>query len=273
MHTLNLLAVATVLSLGVAEAALISHYTFDETIGTTATDSGSAGANGTIGANVTLGTAGVFGTAFTFNNDATQAGVVDMGNASGLFGAITTSQAITISVWLNWTTAGTRDCAVFLGDNTVANRYLDLGTVAATGGVYGRVRDGVNSGFPDLTPAGSLNNGQWHHVAYTLDASAEVAQIYVDGVLVGSSTTTPAVTFPSLFNNFEVGRLGRSAPTDAFAGSMDELRIYDTVLSAGEVAALAVPEPGPSVLLGLGGLGLVLRRRRSGASVPATGRS
>jgi hypothetical protein len=267
MKILHLAAVVSVLCLcsGTANAALVSHYTFDEISGTTATDSGPAGANGAIGSNVTLGTAGVFGTAFTFNNDAGQTGVVDMGNASTLFTAITASQTITLSVWLKWTTAGTRDSIVFLGDNTVSNRYLDLGTVTATGGFYGRVRDGVNSGFPDLTPtpATGLNNGEWHHVAYTVDAIADVTQLYVNGVLVGS-TTTPAVTLPSIFNNFEVGRLGRGAPTDAFAGSVDELRIYDTILSGGEIAALAVPEPGFSILLGLAGAGLILRRQRGG---------
>ncbi len=267
MKILHLAAVGSVLCLcsGAATAALISHYTFDETSGTSAVDSGPAGTNGAIGSNVTLGTAGVFGTAFTFSNDLGQTGVVDMGNATALFDAITVSQTLTISVWVKWTTAGPRDSMVFLGDDSASNRYLDLGTVSATGGFYGRVRDGVNSGFPDLTPTPTvgLNDGEWHHVAYTVDANADVTQLYVNGVLAGS-TTTPAVTLPSIFNNFEVGRLGRSSPADAFAGSVDELRIYDTVLSGAEIAALAVPEPGSSLLLGVAGAGLVLRRKRGG---------
>ena len=267
MKLLQLATFGSVLCLcsGAATAALVSHYTFDETSGTTAADSGPAGANGIIGSNVTLGTAGVFGTAFTFNNDVGQTGVVDMGNATALFNAISTSQTITLSVWVKWTTAGPRDSMVFLGDNTASNRYLDLGTVSATGGFYGRVRDGVNSGFPDLvpTPTIALNNGQWHHVAYAMDAVADVTRLYVNGVLV-ANTTTPAVTLPSIFNNFEVGRLGRGAPADAFAGSVDELRIYDTVLTGAEIAALAVPEPGFSLLLGFGAAGLILRRKPGG---------
>lgn len=266
MKILHLAAVGSILCLcsEVATAALISHYTFDEISGTTALDSGPAGANGAIGSNVTLGTAGVFGTAFTFNNDVGQTGVVDMGNATALFNAITTSQTVTISLWVNWTSAGARDSIIFLGDNTATNRYLDFGTVTATGGFYGRVRNGVNSGFPDLTPTPTtgLNDGLWHHVAYTVDAAADVTQLYVDGVLAGSTAT--AVTLPSIFNNFEVGRLGRGTPADPFAGSVDELRIYDTILSGEEVAALAVPEPGISILLGLGGVGLILRRQRVG---------
>ncbi|MEK7952002.1 LamG-like jellyroll fold domain-containing protein [Luteolibacter soli] len=251
MHTINLLAVAAALTLGTAEAALISHYTFDETSGTTAVDKGSAGANGTIGANVTLGAAGKFGTAFTFHNDATQAGIVDMENAT-TFAAINASQAVTISVWLKWATStANRDTAVFLGSNAASDRYLDVGTTGGTntanlGGVFGRTRAATT--FPDLIRGAALNDGQWHHVAYTANATTDVTQIYIDGVLAGS-TTTPLFTFPA-FNNFEVGRLGRSAPTDAYDGSVDELRIYDSVLTAGEIASLAQGAAGdPSMLV------------------------
>lgn len=226
------------------QAAPLSRYTFDETSGTTAIDGGISLSNGTIGSNVTKGAEGLFGKAFTFSDDISQAGVVDMGNATGLFTQLATSRAITISVWLKWTNSGVRDCAVFLGDNTAANRYLDIGTVSATGGIYGRLRNGTNSGFPDLTPvpAAPLNDDRWHHVAYTADAVSNVTQLHVDGILVGT-TTAPAFSFPSPLNNFEVGRLGRNSPTDAFAGSVDELRIYDTVLSADEIRTLAEGPP------------------------------
>ncbi|RYD41298.1 MAG: LamG domain-containing protein, partial [Verrucomicrobiaceae bacterium] len=250
-HHIKTILLLSTLGAGMASGGLVSHHTFDETSGTTAADSGPAAADGTIGANVTLGVPGKFGTAFSFNNDATQDGIVDMGNATGLFSAITTSQALTVSVWLKWTTPGARDSAIFLGDNTVANRYLDVGTVSASTGVYGRVRNGVNTGFPDLTtpPVSPLNDDQWHHVAYTVSATTGQTQIYVDGAFLGS-TTTPAAVLPSVFNNFEVGRLGRGAPTDAFAGSIDELRIYDSVLSASEIEVLAQgPSADPSVVI------------------------
>ena len=60
MKTIQFLAV-TALTIGMAKASLVSHYSFDETSGSTAVDSGPAGANGVIGSNVTLGAAGVSG--------------------------------------------------------------------------------------------------------------------------------------------------------------------------------------------------------------------
>lgn len=232
-----LIATATLFS-GMTQAALVSHYAFDETSGTTAADTGPAAANGTIGSNVTLGTPGKFGTAFTFKNDATQNGIVDMGNAA-TFPPLITSQQATVSVWLKFSPGGgTRDSAVFLGNNAGANRYLDVGT-ASTGEIYARTRDTANSGdaFPNLLGGSVLSDDTWHHVAYTANAATETTQLYIDGVLVGS-TTAPAFTFPA-FNNLEIGRLGRSSPTDAYAGAVDELRIYDNVLSATEIAGLA----------------------------------
>ncbi len=236
------------LGASVADGGLVSHYTFDETSGTTATDSGPAVANGTIGSNVTLGTPGKFGTAFTFGNDATQVGVVDMGNAA-TFAAINTSQSVTISVWMKWSSStDNRDCAVFLGNNTVSASYLDIGTLGGSnaanlGGVYGRNRTAATH---DLLRDSGLNDGQWHHIAYTANAASNVTQLYLDGTLAGAATT-PAFAFPG-FNNFEVGRLGRSSPTDAYAGSVDELKIFDTALSASEIAALAQgPVANPSL--------------------------
>lgn len=261
--TIQLLVVAATLSSGVAKAALVSYYTFDEASGSTiAVDSGSSAANGAIGSNVTLGTTGVLGTAFTFKNDATQNGIVDMGNATVLFAALAASQQLTISVWMKWSPTGdARDSAVFFGNDTAANRYVDVGTTTG-GGVYGRSRDAATSGAPfsDLARGVGLNDGAWHHVAYTTNAATEVTQLYIDGVLAGSNTT-PAVSFPA-FNNFEIGRLGRSAPADAFSGSVDELRIFDAVLSSTEIAALAVPEPGSALLIGFAAAGLVFRRRK-----------
>jgi len=46
-------------------------------------------------------------------------------------------------------------------------------------------------------------------------------------------------------------------------GLFDDLQVYDHALSNTEVQALAaVPEPSSAALLGLGGIALILRRRK-----------
>ena len=110
MKNRMILAIALVLASALLlQGAQLSRYAFDETSGTTATDSGTSSSNGQIGSNVTKGTQGRSGNSFTFSNDTSQAGVVDMGNATGEFSPLATSRSITISVWLKWTGSGVRD--------------------------------------------------------------------------------------------------------------------------------------------------------------------
>ena len=262
-----------------SQAALIAHYKFDEGAGaTTAANSVAGAAAGTVSAGVTTGQAGMSGNAYLFNNTS---GVVDAGNA-GFLSAITTAQKVTISAWVKTSDAtGTRNVAVFAGNDQATGNYMDLGYSGpgdgaavpannlAAGKAYARDRasgNGVNA-YSNTAP--TVNNGAWHHLVMTIDLSAASNQLslYVDGSLANSQTLGGALLgFPTL-NNFEIGRLGRSAPTDYFGGLIDDVQVYDTALSATEVSFLfanpgsPVPEPGALALAGLGLLSLVHRRR------------
>jgi hypothetical protein len=82
---------------------------------------------------------------------------------------------------------------------------------------------------------------------------------YIDGVEVGR-------TMNDTIGSFETSPafIGKEMKDELnwrfFNGAIDDLRIYDNALSAEEVAAL-VPEPTTIALLGIGGLGLLRRRR------------
>jgi hypothetical protein len=96
----------------------------------------------------------------------------------------------------------------------------------------GKVAAGV--GGPDTTILSSstgLNDGQWHHVVFTRARSSGALRIYIDGQLEGSGTgPTQALTAATSLN---FGRI--QSGTNYYAGSLDEIAISTTVLSAGDV--------------------------------------
>jgi hypothetical protein len=62
--------------------------------------------------------------------------------------------------------------------------------------------------------------------------------LFVDGVLVSTQTSAAKYSAFPAFNNFEIGRLGRSVPVDPFGGVIDDLQVYDQSLSLRQIAAL-----------------------------------
>jgi hypothetical protein len=94
-------------------------------------------------------------------------------------------------------------------------------------------------------PIPNLYNNQWHHVAVTVSRRATPAGIswYLDGVLISTSNPTiPPTRYGSLANNAPL-RIGSAPPSTLpgclrFKGDMDELEIFNRVLTQPEVKAI-----------------------------------
>lgn len=102
-------------------------------------------------------------------------------------------------------------------------------------------------------------DGKYHALAFAYDSTNGELRTYVDGVLKQTNTDTSIGTLGNLYDGLNDFRLGRDSSAN-FEGLVDHARISDTALTAGEL--LAVPEPSSAALLGLGGLALILRRRK-----------
>jgi hypothetical protein len=189
---------------------------------------------------------------------------------------------------------------VALPANILAARNFTLETwfTFNGGGPWQRLLDlgnsngGIGQGFIILTlngarqPLGQISINSWgdpadtdyvagnaifplggeHSLVYVHNADAQIEQLYLDGVNIG---TGAAHVDPSTANyaNFWIGR-SQFLADPFYSGSIDELRTYNNALSPDQVAAsflagpnVLVPEPGQLSILAVAS-SLLLRRRR-----------
>ena len=81
-----------------------------------------------------------------------------------------------------------------------------------------------------LTSTVSLNDGNWHHIAVTWNGG-NTKRIYFDGVLDTSVTTLTG----SLSTNGNALRIAAQQSGSYWDGRIDEVAIYSTALTAGDV--------------------------------------
>ena len=228
----------------------IDIYHFDAGSGTSAVDSAS-GNNGTlVGATLPQWAAGRIGSgALSFSGDgvynqpASESAVSVTNDLSSILGSTST-----LDFWVLTTQKGSnihwQAPAVTGSEQLNGANDIDWGTIDSTGhmGLYVGDSGGVYSTAP-------VNDGQWHNIAMMRDATTGQVQIYVDGIL-NNTTTLDAGSKTSPFSL--IGALTDLATdgvtrtgADYFNGRLDEVRIYNALLGANEIAALATAPAAP----------------------------
>ncbi|MES2332510.1 MAG: LamG-like jellyroll fold domain-containing protein [Bacteroidota bacterium] len=128
----------------------------------------------------------------------------------------------TIEAWVKLTTSG-----LFI----VAGRYDGTGNDYWLGTNNGKAAFSISGGL--LTGATSVNDGKWHHIAGL--RSSNTIRIYVDGVLDGSLANSLGA---SPTGEFRVGAFYNNSShiiSYFFPGSIDEVRVYKSALSVGNI--------------------------------------
>jgi len=222
-----------------ANAALVSHWEFDEGSGNIAYDSIN-GNNGNIyGATWTTG---IIGGALDFD------GVDDyVKTLNNIFTNAHLAAGATLSAWFktdssNYGYVADDEGYLALGVNLYTHPNKLLGT--ADGGVH------------IYYSSSNVNDNLWHHVAIVWDGT-NTSILYLDGVSESFGTSGPPT--PNIKNRpFTIGV--HSTISAYLNGIIDDVRIYNHALSQSEIQAL-IPEPATLLLLGLGGLALLRKRR------------
>ena len=151
---------------------------------------------------------------------------------------ITGSGALTASAWFKVRRFDVAQQSIMTkGDAWRIQRHGDTDQLEFV--TTGFQTTGASKGKPTtLTSKGSVNDGQWHHVAATCDGKR--LALYLDGVEQSSVTVSGSLA-P---NNVPVS-LGENAVQRGrlFNGWLDDARVYSRALSAQEISALCKAGP------------------------------
>jgi hypothetical protein len=157
---------------------------------------------------------------------------VDLGTPSSL-NLATSANSVTVAVWLNLsTTPAARTGIVSFGDSNGAYWAATLGDTDSGSRQFTYYFDSNGNAGSHANTA--IPIGEWHHVALTRSVGGAVA-FYYDGAADGTTSGTassPATGTKTIGTRLE-------GPT-YFPGILDDVRVYNRVLSAGEVRTLAL---------------------------------
>ena len=205
----------TLVSLNI-DANLQARYTFEGNANDVA--SGTA-QNGTLVNGATYVTDGTRGQVLSLD------GVNDYVQISGTF---SNPSEVTIGGWVNLASGTGRKEFISLSDRV----HIALDD---TGGVKGSIQVGASS-WIDLNSNQFIAGTGWHHVMYSYSDSTNTHSLYIDGVQVATATVASSVYWTGATDTY----IGRHPSNGWYPNAMiDDVRIYNRVLTATEVSTLA----------------------------------
>jgi glucose/arabinose dehydrogenase/fibronectin type 3 domain-containing protein len=209
-------AISVTVSNSPPTAGLVAAYGFNAGSGSTAADSSAAGNTGSV-SGALWNAGGRYGSALSFD------GVNDWVTTPDA-NSLDLTNAMTLEAWVRPSALGGWR-TVMLKERTggiVYGLYADQAAGRPLGQVYiGSERNATG------TAALPLNT--WTHLSTTYDGA--VVRLYVNGVLAGSASVSGAMAVST--GVLRIG--GNGIWGEWFAGLIDEVRVYNRVLSAAEI--------------------------------------
>ncbi len=218
---------------GNPESSLVGYWPLDEGTGTSAADASvNATAAGTLTNGPTWGT-GRIGSAVTFDGTNDYIALSDPANGVLDFGD---TDDMTIAGWFNRSTYTTVDAIVSKWDGTNPGYrvYIDDSADALNLEVF----DGTDT-YSVAANGYAITSAGWHHFVAVWDQDSPAnSEIYVDGLPLAATDSGTIGNIGTLANTIALSIGDTPGAGLQFAGSLDEIRIYDRAYSAEDVIML-----------------------------------
>lgn len=139
--------------------------------------------------------------------------------------SLTGNASRTIEAWIKTGTVTTQNVIVGMGT-------MPLGTRFTVNVLNGKLR--IEIGGAGINSSKPVDDNTWHHIAVTYDNAATTKfKLYIDGALDGSGNITSPSVNTSAGTGVAIGR--RNDAVNYFNGTIDEVRIWNTVRTAAEI--------------------------------------
>ncbi|MFO0790996.1 MAG: LamG-like jellyroll fold domain-containing protein [Pirellulales bacterium] len=196
-----------------------------------AIDSSGNNHTGTLGAGVTWSAGNVGSHAISLAGTAN--GVVTVVGP-----VIDTAGSFTASAWVKLSSLTGYQTVVSIAGNTVAGFFLQLR--ADTGSfAFTRLLSDANTAATYVSAPTAPVVGTWYHIVGVNDTTAGTIALYVDGRSIGTATYTAG--WRASGNTLIGHGFYNGGDVDFVNGSIDDVQLFNTALSAEQVAALDQP--------------------------------
>lgn len=260
--------------------SLVSYWNFDESNTGTGTAIDQRDSNNGAFQGTAVRTAGLIGVGAAQFNDTNGDGV-NVGNGTGNNFSFSKGLTVEALVSTNWD--GSDQAEIFRkedGNDRILLSFQSAGNINP--GADPGISFGINAnGYSELDVSfdgvggrptlAQVADGNVHHVVATFDAETGLKSIFWDGLLIAQVDLGDDITLITggLANAF----IGSTNGGEPFPGAIDEVAIYGQALSFEEIQAHfqnvqqgrgyfeTIPEPATFIMLALGGLGTLRRRR------------
>ena len=237
-----------------------SYWPLNESSGTVANDYSGNGHNGAQNGGITLGAAGPQPPTFSGFSAGKTAYLLDGSSgyiAGGTNASLSGSTDFSVEAWIKTTSTAAGEIVCQRDINGFNGEYVC--DMSSSGGleffVYG------SGGYQfDITSSKTVNDGNWHYVAFV--RAGTTGTIYVDGASVATGSGTVQNLAPTI--QTYIGADIRSSD-NYFGGTMANVAIYNHALSANRVIEHYVTASGIAMTISLVQGGVIQDNKPAGA--------